>query len=151
MSGPAPPWVVGWEGGRELRDAWTRAHPPAPGVFLQPFPGDPGGSPGDGCSLVPALGAAPAFDFRGLSGHFSSLQKVHVNTVIKKNGSRGCAEAKNGTEVAQRERGATSASIFLFNPQGANSNGEGVRAREVGKGEGQGRTHPQKKAGEQNT
>lgn len=47
-----------------------------------------------------------AFDRRGLSEHFSSLQKVHVNTVIKKkkNCFRGCTEAKNGTEVAQREK-----------------------------------------------
>ena len=56
-----------------------------------------------------------AFDFRGLSGHFSSLQKVRVNTVIKKkNGSRGCAEAKNGNEAAQREREVPHQQIFCF-------------------------------------
>lgn len=30
------------------------------------------------------LGQLQAFDFKGLSGRFSSLQKVHVNTAIKK-------------------------------------------------------------------
>lgn len=48
---PAPPWVA---------RPWPRAHPPVPGVFLQPFLGHPHGSPGDSFSLLPAPGAAPS-------------------------------------------------------------------------------------------
>lgn len=79
VPGPAAPWVAG----RALRVAWTGARPPAPGVFRQPFPGHPGGSPGDALSSVPAPGQLRAFDCRGLSGRSGSLQKAHVNTVIK--------------------------------------------------------------------
>lgn len=40
-----------------------------------------------------------------LSGHFCSLHEVRVNVGIKKGGSRGCAEAKNGTEFRERFHG----------------------------------------------
>lgn len=52
VPGPAPPpWVAG---------PWLGAHPPVPGVFLQPFPGHPHGSPGDPFPALPAPGAAPS-------------------------------------------------------------------------------------------
>lgn len=53
-----------------------------------------------------------AFDFGGLSGRFSSLQRVRVNTAIKKHHSRGCVEAKNGREVAQRGESCHSSKYF---------------------------------------
>lgn len=51
-------------------------------------------SPPAGAQVMGSLWSLPrghlrAFDFRGLSGHFSSLQKVHVNTAIKKKSFQG--------------------------------------------------------------
>lgn len=107
----------GWLGGKAGRSCGL--HGPEPTRLRQACSCSPSRAIPAGAQVMVSFWSLPleqlqAFDFRGLSGHFSSLQKVHVNTVIKKNGSRGCAEAKNGTEVAQREREVPHQQIFFF-------------------------------------
>lgn len=96
VPGPAALWVVGRGGGG------CRVHEVGHGLLTA-------------CSCSPAVLRVTALLWSlswgsseplisDLSGHFCSLHEVHVNIVIKKGGSRGCGEAKNGTEIVQRER-----------------------------------------------